>query len=205
MNNFLTKIVFSIALCLLTFAGVCGAAAPDEVFSIGEFHVGSATLADVQSKLGSAHAYMHDKGLVKTICYYSPANQGVVVLELNASVLGGLQRLTGFVIKKARKQPGHCVQSIIDLQRMHVGMGVKLGESERDFRAALPIQFKRKDVRLFHEMDYQRAMTEMEIASMKRQWPDIKKSSSFDVVEVVCATVRNGLLESYEVSRTESY
>ncbi|WP_155394178.1 hypothetical protein [Xanthomonas albilineans] len=206
INNSLVGILFSIALCLLTFAGACKAGpTPDEVFSIGEFHIGSTTLADVQSKLGSTHAYVHDQGLVRTICYYSPANQGVVVLYLNSSVLGGLQRLTGFFVKKERKQPGRCVQSPIDLQGIHIGMGVKLGESEHDFRAALSLQFKRRDAELFYEMEYRREMKNMEFASMKKQWQDIKKPSFFDVVEFVRATVRNGVIESYEVSRTESY
>jgi hypothetical protein len=174
-------------------------------FSIGNFQVGNTTLSDVQSQLGPANAYDHDEGLVRTLCYYFRINRGVVVLELNASVLGGLQRLTGFVTRFAREHPERCSLSLIDLRIVSIGMGVRLGALEREFRASLPIPFKRNKTNLFYEVEYRREMTDMEFASMKQQWPDIQKPSFFDVIESVRAKFRNGVVEYYEVNRTESY
>jgi hypothetical protein len=126
-------------------------------------------------------------------------------LEFNAGALGGLKRLTGFVIRVAHEHPERCSQSVINLRNVSIGMGVKLGESEREFRASLPILFKRDNNRLSHEVEYKREMTDMELALMKKQWPDIRSPGFFDVVEFVRAKFRNGMLEHYEVSRTESY
>lgn len=206
LKRVLATIIWLTVLCPLAFAETDKVdGAPANLFSIGDVHIGSATLSDVQSELGPANAYEHDKGLVRTLCYYSRSKRGFVVLEVNSSVLGGLQRLTGFVIRQARKHPERCTQSLIDVQNMRIGMGVRLGQSEREFRATLPLHFKRSGIKLSHEIEYRREMTDTEIASMRQQWPDIRKPSFFDVVELVRATVRNGVIESYEVNRTESY
>ena len=178
---------------------------PAKAFSIGDFKVGDTTLSEAQSQLGSAHAYEHDEGLVRTLCYFYPAKQEVVVLELNASVLGGLQRLTGFTVRLAPKPPEKCSSSRVNLRTINIGMRVKLGESENDFRTHLPIQFVHKNTRLTYEIEYKREMTEEELASMRQQWPDIGKPSFFDVVESVQAKFRKGMLEYYTVQRTESY
>jgi hypothetical protein len=178
---------------------------PAEVFAIGALQVGTATLSDVQSQLGSSNSYEHDEGLVRTLCYYTPINQGVVVLEFNAGALGGLKRLTGFVIRLAREHPEWCSPSLINLRKISIGKGVRLGESEREFRASLPVHFKRNNTTLSHEIEYRREMTEVEIASMKKQWPNIGIPSFFDVVEFVRAKFKSGVLEYYEVKRMESY
>lgn len=206
LKGALTIIIWLTVLCPFAFAETDKTGlVPVEAFSIGDLDVGSTSFSEVQSELGSATTTEHDEGLVRTLCYYSRRNRGVVVLELNSSVLGGLQRLTGFVIRQVRKHPERCTQSLIDLQSMRIGMGVKLGESEREFRATLPLPFKRRGNQLSHEREYRREMTDTEIASMRKQWPGIQKPSFFDVVELVRATVRNGVIESYEVNRTESY
>jgi hypothetical protein len=178
---------------------------PVQAFSIGDFKVGDATLSEARSQLGLAHAYEHDEGLVRTLCYFYPMNQGVVVLELNASVLGGLQTLTGFTIHLEHKHPDRCSPSLTNLRSMSIGMGVKLGESERDFRTHIPIQFVRNNNGLAYDAEYKREMNDKELASMRRQWPDIRKPSFFDVVESVRVKFRKGALVYYEVQRTESY
>lgn len=204
--NLLMAAAFLLGPCVTAIAGGSGKRAPSDVFSVGEFRVGVTDLEGVRALLGAATAAERDDGLVRTICYYYPyAKGGFVVFDFNSSVLGGLQRLTGFVVRRASSRPEKCSLSLVDLHAMRVGMNVRLGDSERDFRGKLPIRFDRKNAALYRVFEYEREMTGEEFLLMREQWPGIKEPAFFSVVESVRAVFKSGFLDFYEVSRSESY
>ena len=113
--------------------------------------------------------------------------------------------MTGFEVQLMNHVPEKCSRTRVDLSAMNIGGGVALGQSESDFKAHLPVHFIQRGRYLVYEVEYQRRMTDEELVSMRRQWPDMPSPSFFDVVEFVRAKFRAGALELYEARRTESY
>lgn len=176
-----------------------------EVFTIGSFQLGKTTLNDVSGFLGLAPSQKRDDGLVSTHCYFSGSEHQFVVMQFEASVLGGLKRLTGMGVRVSDKPPEKCTHTNVSLGSMQIGGGLALGQSEKEFKAHIPVRFVRRGAQLVYERGYQRKMTDEELTLMRQQWPDMPSPSFFEVVESIQAKFRAGALQSYEVRRTESY
>jgi hypothetical protein len=181
------------------------AAVPVEVLTIGTFQLGKSTLTDVGVLLGPAPSHKRDDGLVSTLCYFSESKHQFVAMQFYASVLGGLERLTGIGVRMVDGPPANCTRTNVNLGSMQLGGGATFGQSEKEFKAHIPVQFVRRGVQLVYKVEYQRKMTDEELTSMRQQWPDMPSPSFFEVVELIQARFRAGALQSYEVRRTESY
>jgi|JI9StandDraft_2_1071091.scaffolds.fasta_scaffold242894_2 hypothetical protein len=85
-----------IAIVWLLVVGAPALATPNNVahvqagvFTIGSFQLGKTTLNDVSGFLGLAPYKKRDDGLVSTLCYFSRREHQFVVMQFEASVLGG--------------------------------------------------------------------------------------------------------------------
>jgi hypothetical protein len=205
-NAVLMTIAWLMAMVAPAFAAPTNVAyIPAEVLTISGFQLGKTTLNDVGVLLGSAPPQKRDDGLVSTLCYFSGSEHQFVAMQFDASVLGGLERLTGIGVRMLDRPPEKCTRTNVNLGSMQIGGGVALGQSEKEFKAHIPVRFVRRGVQLVYEGEYQREMTDEELTSMRQQWPGMPSPSFFVVVEFIRARFRAGALQSYEVRRTESY
>ena len=126
-------------------------------------------------------------------------------MRFEASVLGGLERLTAIGVRMSNRLPEVCTRTNVNLGSMKIGGGLAFGQSQEKLKAHIPVRFVKRGTQLVYEVEYQREMTDEELASMRRHWPSMPSPSFFAVVESIRAGFRAGALQSYEVRRTESY
>jgi hypothetical protein len=179
---------------------------PSQIFSINGATVGVTTLDEVQKIYGMsepARVNQEDEEADVTVCYVHPSPRGKSYLVFESGVMGGYKFITGFRISTLPPN-GNCISTKTDVSALATRNGVRLGQSLKEFKKAVPVKFRCNNFELTYEAISQRTATQEELKRLRTNWPN-EKQHYFDVTTIIKAKFHDNKLIDFYVHKIESY
>jgi hypothetical protein len=193
------------AMCLSVLALQCAAQTlPQALFSIGEFEIGSATVADIQFRFGvnKPRPIEPSDGSDIALCYSNSKSSSAPAVVFESGALGGWKEITAYRLTKRGKR--YCRLTNIPLAMMSTVNGLRLGARrqlvERILREAKP---RTTGTSMLVEEAYRRRPTASEAARLRRLRVD--PQVEFDVIDIVEVRFENDIVRDLYVKRLVSY
>jgi len=169
--------------------------------------IGSASLKDVEAKLGPTKALPRIESSPNTICYVSPTDG--TVLSFGAGAMGGFVDVTEFAIwSHEAKFPNilACLPSKLVSRNLSTLSGIKLGLSVEELSAIVGTVPTTKHAEIHYELSCREKMTAEEIKRFKtaNSW-DVSGNPFFDVSSFVEAQFTSSKASRIYVAKIESY
>ena len=178
---------------------------PQELFTIGPFEIGKATLLDIQSILGSNNLTPIEPGDGADVapCYSAGTSPFAPAVVFETGALGGWKEITAYRLTKRWKR--RCQLTDASLITMSTANGLKYGAEhqliERMLSQSRPMT---SGMRMCIEELYVRKPTESEIARMRRSG-SLLDQIEFGVVDTVEIRFKYGVIDDLYVKRLVSY
>ena len=116
--------------------------------------------------------------------------------------MGGWEKITSFRISK-RRPAESCASTVVDIDGLATGNGVRLGQTLEAFKNSFPVKFKRNGSKLIYQAVSKRAATDEELKSIRARWPN-EKQVYFDVTVEINAKFDGDRLIDFYASTFES-
>lgn len=178
---------------------------PQGLFSVGQFEIGTATVDDVQSRLGvnKPSPIELGDGADVALCYSAGTSPSAPTIVFETGALGGWKEITAYRLTKRGK--GRCKLTDASLMAMSTANGLNF-RTERKLVERMLSQSKLtnsgESIRV--EEVYRRRPTESEAARMRRSGLD-PDQVAFDVVDIVEVRFKHGVIDDLYVKRLVSY
>jgi hypothetical protein len=169
--------------------------------------IGSASLKDVQAKLGQTGFLPRNESSPNTICYVSPTDG--TVLSFGAGAMGGFVDVTEFSLWS--REAGFpnvkaCLPSKLISRNLSTLSGIKLGLNLQQLNTIVGAVPTTKHVEAHYGLSCREKMTLEEIKRLKTaNNRDVSDNPFFDVTSFVEAQFSNSKASRIYVAKIESY